>query len=73
MMLRRSVGLAAQDLPYASLLDERVGLRPQARAHEDVLDVAQAAEFAVELILAFTGAEQARLGDKQSRLCRSAS
>src|SRR5208337_565984 len=51
-------GLAAQDLPYASLLDERVRLGSEPCAHEDVLDVAQAAELAVELVLAFSGAEQ---------------
>ncbi len=51
-------GLAAQNLPDASLLDERVGLWAEAGAHEDVLDIAQAAELAVELILAFPGSEQ---------------
>jgi hypothetical protein len=34
---------AAQNLADASLLDERVGLRSQARSHEQFLDVAQAA------------------------------
>ncbi len=52
-------GLAAQDLPDAALLDERIRLRSEAGTHEDVLDVAQAAELAVELVLALAGTEQA--------------
>ena len=51
--------LAAEDLADASLLDDGVGLGPEAGAHEDVLNVAQAAELAVEQIFAFAGAEQA--------------
>ena len=52
-------GLAAEDLPDPSLLDDGVGLGAKARAHEDVLNVAQAAELAVQQILAFAGAEEA--------------
>jgi hypothetical protein len=50
---------AAQNLADASLLDERVGLRPEARAHEQFLDVAQAAEFSIQQIFAVAAAEQA--------------
>ena len=52
-------GAAAQDLADASLLDERVGLGAEAGAHEQFLNVAQAAEFAVEQVFAVAGAEQA--------------
>ena len=52
-------GAAAEDLADASLLDERVGLGAEAGAHEEFLNVAQAAEFAVEQIFAVAGAEQA--------------
>ncbi len=51
--------LAAQNLPDAPLLDDGVRLRSQAGAHEDVLDIAQAAELAVQQVLALAGAEQA--------------
>ena len=52
-------GTAAEDLADASLLDERVGLGAQAGAHEQFLNVAQAAELAVQQIFAVAGAEQA--------------
>ena len=52
-------GTAAEDLADASLLDERVGLGPEAGAHEQFLNVAQAAELAVQQIFAVAGAEQA--------------
>ncbi len=52
-------GTAAEDLADASLLDERVGLGAEAGAHEQFLNVAQAAEFAVQQIFAVAGAEQA--------------
>ena len=52
-------GLAAQDLADAALLDDGVRLRAKAGAHKDVLNVAQAAELAVQQVLAFTRAEQA--------------
>ena len=52
-------GTAAQDLPDASLLDQGVGLRPQTGAHEEFLNIAQAAELAVQQVFAFAGAEQA--------------
>ena len=54
-------GLAAEDLPDAPLLDDGVGLGAEARAHEDVLNVAQAAELAVQQIFAFAGAERRRV------------
>ena len=38
---------------------ERVGLRPEARPHEKFLNIAQAAELAVQQIFAVTGTEQA--------------
>ena len=52
-------GTAAEDLPDASLLDEGVRLRAKAGAHEQFLNVAQAAELAVQQIFAVAGAEQA--------------
>src|SRR5262249_48640721 len=52
------VRLAAENLADASLLDNSVGFRSQAGAHEDVLNVAQAAELAVQQIFALAGAEQ---------------
>src|SRR5882762_7434723 len=45
-------GAAAQNLADASLFNERVGFRPEAGAHEKFLNVAQAAELAVEEIFA---------------------
>ena len=52
------IGLRAQQLPDAFLPDDGVALRSQARAHENVLNVAQPAELAVQQVLAFAGAEQ---------------
>ncbi len=52
-------GAAAEDLADASLLDQRVGLRAQAGAHEEFLNVAQAAELAIQQVFAVAGAEQA--------------
>ena len=45
-------GTAAQNLPDASLLDQRVGLGAEARAHEQFLDVAQAAQFSIQQVFA---------------------
>src|ERR1019366_9429069 len=59
---------AAEDLSDATLFDDGVGLRPEARSHEDVLNVAQTAEFSVEQVFAFTGAEQAAGDCDLSRL-----
>src|SRR3984957_5602399 len=53
------VRLGTKELPDALLFDDGVGLRTKAGAHEDVLNVAQAAKLAVEQIFAFAGAEQA--------------
>src|SRR5258708_32940916 len=48
---------AAQNLTDASLLDERVRLRPKTGAHEQFLDVAQTAQFSVQQVLAVAAAE----------------
>ena len=53
MMLRRSCGLAER-AGRSLLSDDRVGLAAEAGAHEDVLNVAEAADFAVEQVLAVT-------------------
>ena len=50
--------LRAQQLPDALLADDRVGLRPQTGAHEDVLNIAQPAQLPVQQIFAVAGAEQ---------------
>src|SRR5215471_16498595 len=51
--------LAAQDLADASLFDDGVRLRPQASSHEDVLNVAQAAESSIEQVFTLARPEQA--------------
>ena len=48
---------AAQNLTDASLLDERVRLRPQTRSHEQFLDVAQPAQFSIQQVFAIAAAE----------------
>ena len=50
--------LGAEQLADPLLTNNRVALRPQARAHEDVLNVAQPAKLAVQQVLALPGAEQ---------------
>ena len=61
---RAAIGrLAAQDLSNTALFDDRVGLRSETGAHEDVLDIAQAAELAVEQVFAFARPEQAARDD----------
>src|SRR5208337_1437446 len=52
------VRLGAQQLPDALLADDGVTFRPQARAHENVLNVAQPAKLAVQQVFALAGAEQ---------------
>src|ERR1035438_4905979 len=52
-------GLAAEDLADAALLNDGVRFRAEAGAHEDVLNVAQTTQLAVEQILALAGTEQA--------------
>src|SRR6185312_12758865 len=47
-----------EQLADALLPDDRVGFAAQARAHEDVLNVAQAADLAVQQILGVTAAEE---------------
>jgi hypothetical protein len=51
--------LGGEQLADALLADDGVGLASEAGAHEDVLDVAQAADLAVEQVLGVTGAEEA--------------
>ena len=53
------VGARAEDLVDAPLLHHAVGIRAQARVHEQALDVLQAARGLVDEILAFAGAEHA--------------
>ncbi len=52
-------GTAAEDLADASLLDERVGFGSEAGAHEEFLNIAQAAEFSIEQVFAVAAAEEA--------------
>ena len=65
------VRLRAQQLPNALLPDDRVALRPKASAHEDVLNVAQAAQLAVQQIFALAGAEQPPRDDNFALLRRA--
>ena len=51
--------LGAENLADAALLDDGVAFRPEAGAHEDVLNVAQAGRAAVDQVFAFAGTEQA--------------
>ena len=68
MIARRSVGLLLRICPMRPLLDDRVRLRTEPRAHKDVLDVAQPAEFPVQQVFALAGAEQAARDCDLSRL-----
>ena len=52
-------GLGAEELADALLADDGVGLAAEAGAHEDVLNVAQATDLAVEEVLGVAGAEEA--------------
>ena len=52
-------GLGVEELADALLADDGVGFAAEAGAHEDVLDVAEAADFAVEQVLGVAGAEEA--------------
>ena len=61
-------GTAAQNLPNASLLDQRVGLGSQARSHEQFLNIAQAAQLSVQQVFAVAGAEQAARDHDLARL-----
>ena len=51
--------LGAEELADAFLADDGVGFAAEAGAHENVLDVAQATDLAVEKIFAVAGAEEA--------------
>ena len=52
-------GLGAEKLTDALLADDGVGFATEAGAHEDVLNVAQATDLAVEEVFAVAGAEEA--------------
>src|SRR6185312_6897578 len=52
-------GLGREQLPDALLADDGVGFATEAGAHEDVLDVAEAADLSVEQVLRVAGAEEA--------------
>ncbi len=52
-------GLGAEELADALLADHGVGFAAEAGAHEDVLNVAQATDLAVEEVLGVAGAEEA--------------
>ena len=56
-------GLGAEHLADAALLDDGVGVRAQADAHEEVLNVAQARGAAVDEVFALAGAIQAAADD----------
>src|SRR5271156_1728183 len=62
------VRLGAQQLPDALLADDGVGLRAEAGAREDVLDVAQPTELTVEKVFAVAGAEKAPRNDNLALL-----
>ena len=51
--------LRGEDLANPALLDDGVAFGSEAATHEDVLDVAEAGEAAIDQIFAFTRAEQA--------------
>ena len=57
-------GAGGEDLADAALLDDGVGFRSEAGAHEDVLDVAETGLLAVDEIFTVAGAEQSA-GDNQ--------
>jgi hypothetical protein len=50
--------LGAEDLADTALLDDGVAFRPEAAAHENILDIAQARGVAVDQVFAFAGTEQ---------------
>jgi hypothetical protein len=55
---------AAENLSDTTLLDEGIGLRPESGAHEQLLNIAETAELAIQQVLAVSGAEQtARYND----------
>ena len=61
---RAAVGrLRAENLADAALLDDGVGVRSQADAHEQILNVAQPRHAAIDEILALPGAVQAPAND----------
>ena len=60
-------GLAGEDLSDLALLDDRVRLRAEPRVHEQLVDVAQAADLAVHQVLALAVAVQAARDDALGR------
>src|SRR5207253_5804633 len=52
-------GLGAEELTDALLADDGVGLATETGAHEDVLNVAQPTDLAIEEVFAIAGAEEA--------------
>ncbi len=52
------VWLRAQQLPDPLLPDNRVALRPQARSHKNVLDIAKPAQLSIQQIFALARPEQ---------------
>src|SRR5439155_14294826 len=58
---------AAQNLPNAPLLDERIRLRPEARAHEQFLNIAQPAQLSIQQIFTVARAKQPPRNDDLSR------
>ncbi len=64
--------LRAEKLADALLADNRVGLSPKARAHKDVLNIAQPAHLAIQQILRIPGAKQPSRNRQLSRPHRSA-
>ena len=67
MIARRSVGFAREDLADLALLDDRVGLRAEPGVHEQLVDVAQAAELAVHQVLALAVPVEAARDDALGR------
>src|SRR6185437_6076323 len=65
--------LGAQQLADALLPDDRVGFAAEAGAHENVLDVAQAADLSIQQILALTRAEESARNRNFTGTHRSAS
>ena len=64
-------GTRAEDHPDLALLDDRVGFGPQAGVHQQFVDVAEAADLAVDQIFALARAIQAARHFDRSRDGRS--
>ncbi len=57
----------AQNHPDLALLDDRVGLGAEARVHQQLVNIAQAADLAVDQVFAFTGSVYSRRVTSTSR------